>query len=176
MTTRDQIDIEEIDVEAWGQAHGQQPPPLAHRYRVRIDDAYVVLHDPVITGRQLLAAAGKHPVDEYLLSLVLRDGQLEDLRLEETVDLQRPGVERFLTWRSDRSFRFVIDGRRFEWGAPSITGLKLKELAGVDPATYGVWLEVPGTEDRPIADAEAIDLQQPGVERFFTGKTTTTEG
>jgi len=66
-------------------------------------------------------------VDEYLISLILRGGQLEDIRLDETVDLQRPGVERFLTWRSDRSFRFVIDGRRFEWGAPYITGLKLKE-------------------------------------------------
>jgi len=176
MTTRDQIDIEEIDVEAWGQAHGNQRLPRASRYRVRIDADRLVVHDPVITGRQLLEAAGKNPVDEYLISLVLRGGQLEDIRLDETIDLQRPGVERFLTWRSDRSFRFVIDGRRFEWGAPYITGLKLKELAGVDPATYGVWLEVPGAEDRPIADAEAIDLQQPGVERFFTGKTTTTEG
>jgi len=107
---------------------------------------------------------------------VLQGGQLEEIRLDETADLRKPGLERFITFQSDRSFRLVIDGRRFEWGRPLINGLELKQLAGVDPATYGIWLEVRGAEDRAIADNELVDLQQPGVERFFTGKKTTTEG
>lgn len=80
------------------------------------------------------------------------------------------------TIKSDRSFRLVIDGRRFEWGAPCITGYKLKQLAQVDPKTYGIWLEVRGDEDRLIADNEFVDLEAEGVERFFTGMMTTTEG
>jgi hypothetical protein len=149
---------------------------VQQNYRVRIDDQQYLVGDPVITGRQLLDLAGKRPVDEYLIFQVLKNGQLEDIRLDETVDLRKAGIEKFVTWRSDRSFRFVIDGRRFEWGAPLITGLKLKQLAEVDVAYYGVWLEVRGAEDRPIGNTEEVDLAQPGVERFFTGKTTTTEG
>lgn len=145
-------------------------------YQVRVDDVSHAVEDPVITGQQLLDAAGKRPVDEHLIFQLLQNGQMEEIRLDETADLRQPGIERFITWHSDRSFRFAIDGRRFEWGAPIITGLKLKQLAGIDPVSYGVWLEVRSSEDRPIADNEQVDLQALGVERFFTGKKTTTEG
>ena len=149
---------------------------VKQNYQVRIDNQKYVVNDPVITGRQLLDQAGKRPVDEYLIFQLLKGGQLEEIRLDETVDLRKTGIEKFVTWQSDRSFRFVIDGRRFEWGVPIITGLKLKQLAQVDINSYGVWLEVRGAEDRPIGNTEEVDLTQPGVERFFTGKTTTTEG
>jgi hypothetical protein len=48
-------------------------------------------------------------------------------------------------------------------------------LASVDPA-FGVWQEVPGPNDPPVGDAQEVSLTGPGVERFFTGKKTTTEG
>lgn len=148
----------------------------SQNYRVTIDQMPYSVNDPVITGLQLLEVAKKRPADEYLIFYLLPGGQLEEIRLDETVDLRQSGIERFITWRSDRSFRFVIDGRRFEWGVPLITGLKLKQLAGVNPQSYGVWLEVRGGEDRPIENTETVDLQALGVERFFTGKKTTTEG
>lgn len=170
------IEIEEIDLEMWVNQHGATRPPLAGRYVIRIDDQRRVVNDPVIAGTQLLEEAGKRPVDEFLIFQLVYGGQLEEIRLDETVDLRQPGIERFITCQSDRSFRLVIDGRRFEWGKPLISGLELKRLAGVDPASYGVWLELRGAEDRPIANNEFVDLQGQGVERFFTGKKTTTEG
>ena len=51
-----------------------------------------------------------------------------------------------------------------------------KELAGVDAASFDVWQDVPGPEDIQISDTDAVDLTKPGTERFFTGKTKTTEG
>ncbi len=160
----------------WVKQHGATQPPLAERYVIRIDNQRHVVNDPVITGTQLLEKAGKRPVDEFLMFQLLHGGQLEEIRLDETVDLRQSGTERFITCQSDRSFRLVIDGRRFEWGKPLILGLELKRLAGVDPASYNVWLELRGADDRPIADNEFVDLQAQGVERFFTGKKTTTEG
>jgi Prokaryotic E2 family E/Multiubiquitin len=145
-------------------------------YRVQIDERIYAFNDPVITGQQILNAVGERPADEYLVFQVLQGGQLEEIRLDETIDLQKPGIERFITFKSDRSFRLVIDGRRFEWGKPMVSGEELKKLAGVDPISYGVWQEIAGADDRPILDNELVDLQQPGVERFFTGKKTTTEG
>lgn len=137
-------------------------------YRVKIDKEAFEIADPVVTGQQFLDLAGKRPADEYLIFQKLKDGQIEEIRLDETVDLTQKGTERFITWRSDRSFRFSIDGRRLEWGAPLITGLKLKHLAKVDAATHVVWLDVRGGEDRLIEDAESVDLQVTGIERFFT--------
>ena len=111
-------------------------------YRIQIDEKPYIVNDPVITGLQLLDLVGKRPANEYLIFQVLQGGQLEEIRLDETTDLRKLGLERFITFASDRSFRLVIDGRRLEWGRPLLNGLELKKLAGVDPATYGIWLEV----------------------------------
>ncbi|MEM9814865.1 MAG: multiubiquitin domain-containing protein [Cyanobacteria bacterium P01_D01_bin.6] len=137
-------------------------------YRVKIDKEAFRIDDPIVTGQQLLDLASKRPTDEYLIFQKLKNGQMEEIRLDETVDLRRQGIEQFITWHSDRSFRFSIDGRRLEWGAPLITGLELKKLAEVDAATHVVWLDVRGGEDLLIEDAESVDLQAAGIERFFT--------
>jgi len=150
---------------------GQQP-----QYRVKIDGELVSFNDPVVTGQQLLLAAGKRPPSEHIVFEWLKDGQLEEIRPEETTDLRKPGIEKFVTFKSDRSYRFFIDDRQIEWGAQFITGLKLKKLAGVDSAKYDVWQEVRKSDDKKIGDADRVDLDDKGVERFFTAMKTTTEG
>jgi len=150
-------------------------------YRVLFGNAELeyrsaIIPDPVPTGRQLLDAAGALPIEEHLIFQLLRSGLLEELRPDETTDLRKSGVERFLIFRNDRSFRFELDGRVFEWGGTLISGLTLKKLAQVDLTTYGVWLEVRGAEDEPIPDNKLVNLAAPGVERFFTGIVRTTEG
>jgi hypothetical protein len=150
-------------------------------YRVEVGDEaltyrQMIIDDPVPTGRQVLEAAGARPVVEHSVFQVLRSGQIEGLRLDETTDLRSRGVEKFLVFRSDRSYRFDIDGAVFEWGTGRISGRVLKTLAKVDLATYGVWQEVHGSDDVAISDTQYADLTTQGVERFFTGIVKTTEG
>ena len=124
--------------------------------------------DPVPTGVQILEAAGVTSPVEYVAYRVLQNGLLEELRPDETTDLRDSGTERFIVFRTDRSFRFLLNDRSFDWGAPHITGLTLKKLESVDLATMDVWLEIPGAAGRRIGDQEFVDLAAPGVERFFT--------
>ncbi|MQT13071.1 multiubiquitin domain-containing protein [Segnochrobactrum spirostomi] len=136
----------------------------------------VRIDDPVPTGRQILEAAGVRIPEEHLVFQILRDGELEELRQDETTDLRGGRVERFLIFPGAESFRIELDGHVLEWGACAISGRVLKTLAKVDPKTYGVWLEVRGAEDRPIGDTELVRLDGKGLERFFTGISQTTEG
>lgn len=76
----------------------------------------------------------------------------------------------------ERSFKIIVDQKHHEWPRQFITGLEVKRLAGVDPAAFDAWLDVRGPEDELIDDNEKVDLSKPGVEKFFTGKKTTTEG
>jgi hypothetical protein len=128
----------------------------------------VVIHEPIVTGYQLLDAAGKHPVRDYLLYRVLADGLLEEIRPDEQTDLRSPGVEKFLAFRSDRAFRFELNDRAIDWGAGRISGGTLKKLADVHVATHDVFLIVEGREDRLIRNTEFFDLSAPGVECFVT--------
>lgn len=76
----------------------------------------------------------------------------------------------------DKDFKIIVDRKPHDWPEPFITGAQIKNLAGVDQATYDAWQDVPGPEDLLIADDTKIDLRDRGMERFFTGKKTTTEG
>jgi hypothetical protein len=171
-----------ISIEDVGEALKAGRPIRAHGpYRVQFGDPQLnyrpgVISDAVPTGRQLLEAAGAQPVIEHLLFQVLKDGRLDEVEPEDTVDLRAAGVEKFLVFQSDRSFEFELDGHRYPWGAPAISGLALKRLAGVDPVRYGVWQEIRGADDKKIEDSADADLTPTGVERFFTGIIKTTEG
>ncbi len=125
--------------------------------------------DPKPTGRQLLEVAGFRPAEEHLLFQLLQDGALEERRLEETVELRKKGAERFIAFRSDRSFRVEIDQRRFEWGATQLTGLTAKRMVGADPSCTGVWLERRDGPDLFIKDSDIVKLTAAGVEKLRTG-------
>jgi hypothetical protein len=157
-------------------AHANLP-----RFQILIGDAElnfrpIEIPDPIVTGRQILEAAGARPVDEYLAIAVLQDGALETLREEELFDLRAKGAEKVLVFKTDRSFRFKVDDREREYGTNLVSGRALKILAGVDPATHDVYQEIRGGEDLLIRNADLVDLSKPGVEKFFTAIAQTTEG
>lgn len=124
--------------------------------------------DPVVTGAQILALAKILRPTDHLLFQMLPDGLLEEIRPEESTNLTGAGTERFLVFKSDRSFRFLLDDRSFDWGATHISGATLKKLAGVEALSTDVWLDTIGGTDRIIGEKELADLSSPGVERFFT--------
>jgi hypothetical protein len=77
-------------------ALAKKPVPHGHKYKLRIDkESYVVDHH-LIRGEQILALAGKTPV-EYLLRQKFAHGEVRDIEPHQEVDLAEHGVERFMT-------------------------------------------------------------------------------
>ena len=143
-------------------------------FRIRIADESlnfqtVTISDPVPAGRQLLAAGGFRPPEEHLLFELLDDGALEERRLDEVTDLRPRSSTTFLAFRSDRSFRLVLDDRRFEWGTGKISEAALRWLSGIDGKDRGVWLELRDQPDRLLNKDDVIALNGDGTERFGTG-------
>jgi hypothetical protein len=134
------------------------------------------LTDPEPTGRQIIDAAGGRPADEYAVLQWPANGTLERLGLDETTDLRKPGVERFIVAKSDRDYRFEIDGKEQEWPESTITREVLLALAGQDPALFSVWQEFKNSPDKEVLSGHPADLAEKGVERFYTVMKHTTEG
>lgn len=134
------------------------------------------LTDPVPTGRQVIEVAGFKPVEEFIVLQWLPGNMLEELRLDETCDLRERGVERFILAKSDRTFRFEIDGQRQEWPAPTVTREVLLALAGQDPSQFSVWQEFKDKPDVEIVAGKPAELTPTGTERFYTVTKHTTEG
>ncbi len=72
-----------------------RPAPRAKVYRFRVNDTLVEWHSHIITGREVLTAAGLVPPDEYVLRLKLAGSKPEVVKLDQEVDLRRHGVEKF---------------------------------------------------------------------------------
>lgn len=104
------------------------------------------------------------------------NGSLERLGLDKTTDLREPGVERFIVAKSDRDYRFEIDGKEQEWPEAAITREVLLALAGQDPAQFSVWQEFKSSPDKEVLSGHPADLAEKGVERFYTVMKHTTEG
>ncbi|VFU10189.1 multiubiquitin domain-containing protein [Methylocella tundrae] len=130
-----------------------------------------VVSDPVPLGRQLLEAGALDPRSGYSLVAILPSGDFEEVRLNEPFDLRERGAERFIAFLTDRDFKLTLNDHELLWGKPVISGTILYGLA--KPADgEGVFLEVPGGEDRLVEHGELIDLTQPGIERFITARLT----
>jgi hypothetical protein len=118
------------------------------------------------TGHQIVAAAGFHPVENYGVLQWLETGDLEPVRLNETVDLRPGGAERFIIAQTDRAFFFELEGERQEWFFAFINGITLKRLAGKDLESVIVLLERQDAPDEEIEDEQTIDLSGAGLEKF----------
>ena len=172
----DRVEVDDLEA-AIREGRGLHP---ARAYRIKVADETlefrpVEVADAVPIGRQILEAADARPIDEFSIFAVLPNGEFEDVRLDKQFDLRGHGTEKFVIFRTDRLFKFTIDNREFEWGKPLISGLMVRRLAGVG-SDYALYLEVRGGQDREIGDADIVDLSKPGIERFITVISETTEG
>lgn len=139
-------------------------------YPVKIDGTVYETDRPAISGEELLTLAGKEPKSDYIIYLILEDGDMESIRPTEVVDLQRSGLEKFRTFKADVIYRLEVDGKSREWGSDFITGRAIKRLAGVnDPKEVGVWQRTKCGDDKLIGDRDLVDLTCEGIEKFRIG-------
>ena len=149
-------------------------------YQIRLgsDESFterITLADPVPSGRQILQKSGRRPEKEYQLLLLTPDGDLEEIGLDETIDIRTRGVEKFFVFETDCLRAFEIDDRRFLWGDKAILESTLKFLAGVS-SDYTVWQERRGEDDLRIDPGVLANLEDTGVEVFFSAKDQTNAG
>ncbi len=126
----------------------------------------VAIQDLTPNGAALAAAAGFAADRQATVLHFLADGELEDVRPDEMVDLHH-GEGRFVIVESDRSYRFTLDGERFDWPCRIVSGGLVRKLGRV-PADRAISLKMANGHDRLIENHDLVDLDAPGVEHFIT--------
>lgn len=146
---------------------GQGAGWLIHVLDEHFNPRHFSFDDPKVTGRQIAHETGFRPADEAIVLQQLKDGGMEEVRLEELVDLKAAGAERFFVMTGDRTYRLVVDGLRLEWPRAQLTGEAIRKLAGRDDQ-FEVIQELEDTADRVIEEDEVVSLQGGGTEKFKT--------
>lgn len=140
---------------------------LIHVLDEHFNQREFVFDDPKVTGRQMAHEVGFRPADEAIVLQQLKDGGLEEVRLEELVDLKAAGAERFFIMTGDRTYRLIVDGQRLEWPRAQLTGEAIRSLAGRDEH-FEVVQELEDAPDRVVEDDERVSLTDDGTEKFKT--------
>ncbi|TAL35810.1 MAG: hypothetical protein EPN98_05940 [Phenylobacterium sp.] len=130
----------------------------------------LTISDLTPTGAQIASVAGVKPNQEATVLQFLPNGELEDIRPDEVADL-RQSDGRFVVVASDRIYRLLIDGERFDWPCRVISGAVIRKLGRIAP-DLAVFLERTDEPDRQIEPYELVDLDAPGVESFAGRKPT----
>jgi hypothetical protein len=126
------------------------------------------VEDITPTGAQLALAAGFKSADGVSVLRLLPTGDLEDIRPNENVDL-READGRFVIIASDRAYRLVVDGQRFDWPCRVVSGALVRKL-GQLASDLDIYLEQHERPDRLIGNDELVDLDAAGVESFASRK------
>lgn len=90
-----------IDLEEY--AKRGERPPLARGYRLLINGAPYVVHDPVPTGREVLTLGGLLPVDDYTLRVKQAGERPKKVGLDDKIDLREKGIEKFKALPRDQT-------------------------------------------------------------------------
>ena len=148
-----------------------QTEPNAHdpeRFSATVNGQTLHFPDPVPGARQILNAAHFAPADDCILIQVFAHGT-RAIGLDETVDLRDPGIETFWAFKADRIFRFTVDERGFEWGAPIIKEPVLRAIAHVKEDEVLV-LERDDHPDKELGPDDEVDLAKAGTEHLLIKK------
>jgi len=153
-----------------------RPLHPAHRYRVQLavndlNFRAIAVPETAPFGSQILEAANLDTAAGYSLSAILASGDFEDIRMDERIDLQGRGAERFVAFLTDRLFKLCLNDAELEWGKSLLGGSALYTLA--KPAEdEAIFREDMDGDHHIVEPSDIIDLGAPGIERFITAHKT----
>lgn len=81
-------------------------PETGVLFFTKVDGTKHSFDHQLVTGREILQAAGKTPVEDYLLNMMTAGGSRRVIELDEKVDLGSEGIEKFVAIPKKRT-----DGR-----------------------------------------------------------------
>ncbi len=182
-----------IDIEFYSKENKEVPKGC--KYKVKIDREKYVVDQSIITGKEILELAGKRPYTRWLVNQRLKGGSINKIEYDETVDLTKPGIEKFLTLPLDQTegekenqpidieeysksnkkvpygcrYKVKIDRDKYVINQQTITGKELLQLAGKTP--YNRWMlnqRLKGGAIKQIGYDDVVDLTSLGIEKFMT--------
>lgn len=146
--------------------HTHQPQPSIEVCGLDFQFRHVDIADSTPSGAQIAAAAGFRPASDATVLHILANGELEDIRPDESVDVSAP-ITRFIVVESDRTYRLTVDGTRYDWPGRVVSGGLVRKLASIS-SDKSLYFERRDEPDQHMSDTDLIDLAEEGVEHFYS--------
>lgn len=131
----------------------------------------ITVSDPILTGRQILSYCDVTPREEHVVLQWLPNGEIEEVRGEETIDVRGSSAARFIVARTDRLFRLVLNERSISWPEGKIQEEKLRKLGQIAEGLR-IFVKREDEADEEIELGKALKLSEIGVEEVYSKSET----
>ncbi len=121
------------------------------------------------TGQQILDENNYLPTVEHILIQIKADNDFNEIALDSEISLSGSEDAKFIAFHSERSFKFVFNGRRMTWGDKSIKVSLIRTLFNID-SSFEIVMERKNRPDKVLKDSEDINLSNADLERIYTQK------
>ncbi|WP_315837525.1 multiubiquitin domain-containing protein [Bradyrhizobium prioriisuperbiae] len=125
----------------------------------------VLINDATPSGTQISRGAGFSPAQQTAVLQFHPDGDLEEIRPNESADLSIG--RQFIVVETDRLFFLTINGVRFDWPARTISSEVVRKLGKIAPDDELLLTRI-DQPDRAIEPHEVVDLGHRGTETFVS--------
>lgn len=75
-----------------------------------------------------------------------------------------------------KNFKFKIENTTYEWDTQFITGEQVRSVGPGIPDNMDLYLKIPGKPGKLIEKNEQVDLDIPGIQKFYTQEGSSTAG
>jgi len=75
-----------------------------------------------------------------------------------------------------KKFKFKIENVMYEWDKQFITGQEVRSVGPGIPESMDLFLKMKGKPGRLVANEERIDLETPGIEKFYSQESSSNAG
>lgn len=75
-----------------------------------------------------------------------------------------------------KKFKFKIENTTYEWDSQFITGEQVRSVGPGIPDNMDLYLKVKGKTGKLIEKNDSVDLDMPGIEKFYTQEGSSTAG
>lgn len=97
------IEIIIIDIELFVKENKEVPKGHHYHYLIMVDRLKYLVKQECLTGREILALAGKVPTERFQLNQRFKGGKVVRVGYDQIVCFTEPGIEKFMTIPLDQT-------------------------------------------------------------------------
>jgi len=103
MDSKNKLDTEVTVIDVAQYAKEGKVVPPGHHYNIMVDRQNLTVKQECMTGREILALAGKFPTERFQLNQRFKGGKVMKVGYDQKVCFTEPGIEKFMTIPLDQT-------------------------------------------------------------------------
>jgi Multiubiquitin len=137
-------------------------------FNFKVNKEQVSSDNKIISGSEILKIAGFEPEEDFDLYKKIHGHEYEPIQLDENVDLEEPGIEKFKV-SARKAIKFDVDDEEYQTENIELTPIEIFKIIGLDSSKFYL-KQIKGHLDITYKNDEHKSINMLGYLKFITCK------